>query len=775
MIENKLADLDLGSSDNYCKLDKNLEMLAKDSSSKKFIDVTDVFKKLGSKLNPDVIIKSPNFDLFEGTRSLEVSNPKLDSSLIQLSKEEIDFNCDLICGNDNFIEQLQNVTAISDRLLRSIICWLNEYQTLPTTVLSCRYVEHILKLSAINKKMTSLQTGNDLYDRVLSSMVFGVCYFGKFVQQLLVAGVILEEEDLNFNGMNLDFFSYIESSDEVLKLIDDGIAYLNSVKSGGVDFLLHILEIVKSLVRIEETITKYSTETDYLDYLIKHSEILNDLGPYSHEPPLGSFSMGIQKRMENQFPPKSLVIPSHNYLGLKVMANDVKKVLSVAECRTALETLQFARFFNHLTQKHVISRAIFSLFFIRDDQTILGKYSLDEFMDMHLNEVTMAGTNSSRLCLDGDSYLLLEPVYQEAIRVALDYYQNKAQNTCRVRQGYNRHLILWDSLQAQMENVEIELESIGIVNKADEEQESTFLPYSSWIYVNKVTIMLDFILKGFDLGVYKPFEAFAMYWYGYYLTHKQEFCLKTILQFLDSRINSIHAINKRVKKQKSAEKKEALRAKYKHAMSNEMPQLQTNKRYINYLLLKSSIEKSLCLVQVFQFAILKSYGIIDYKTPSESTFINDELIHDLRMKPFSSIGVPELPTYKEFNNALQDFSIQEPMFSSKLNKSMEYMKKELSSVAEAVEQIKKCISTGDNNGSIVTGTRLVKEESFQVYEQLGNTTKALQVNSEIIRKKLGEKPQSNLIEKYLVDTTFPPNASTFFPLFSLVNIQPSKN
>lgn len=769
MLEDRFGSLTIDSSASSNPTKPHGIMLTDVRNRKDLVDVSHIFKDLGDKLKADTIIKNPEFDLFEGTRSLEVDNIKLDSSLIPLSEIEFQFNCNEVIGEvENKKLQIDNITAISDRLLRSIICWLNDYQTLPTTVLSCRYVEYILSQSEAFKELSILSTGDELYDKVLNTIVIGVCYFAKFVLDLLKSGVIMEEEDLNFNSMGLNFLSFIHSSEEIINMIEESLQILNLLDNFDTTRLIFIVKMVKCLIHIEETLTEYSAETTSLELLVTLTEKLNSFGPVTHPVPAGCFSMGIQRRLANQFPPRNLVIPGNNYLGYQEMAEDIIKVLKVSESETALETLQFASLFNHIKQKHVIARALFSLFFMRNDQNIIGKYTLNEFIFMHLNEFSLTSTKSTLSLLPPEMSMNTEPVLQEAIRVTLEMYQNTAQNTCRVRQGYNRQLLLWDSLQAQMENLEFEFENYSIVDIIDEESGSRYMPYCSWVYMTKMTVMIEFVLKGFALDVYKPFESYTMFWYAYYLTHKLEFCLNSVQQFIEHKIKSIHTVNKRIKKLKAGEKKESLRLQYREAMNNEMPQLQINNRYLNFLLMKNTITKSLCLTQLFQFGILKSFGVIDNKSPSKSAFINNKLIHDLRFKPFASIGIPELPSYDLFEKSLDDYIITEPMISMKSSKTVEYMEIELKKTTEKIDQIIQCIQAGDSNGVLVTGTRLIKDEALEYYEQLKKTAECIAINAKVINKKFGSQSFEKNSDKYLVELKYSAGSSTYYPLLSIV-------
>lgn len=285
----------------------------------------------------------------------------------------------------------------------------------------------------------------------------------------------------------------------------------------------------------------------------------------------------------------------------------------------------------------------------------------------------------------------------------------------------------------------------------------------------KLSSMIEFSLKGFDLDIYKPFEAYSMFWYVYYLSHHLETFLKDSQNDIESNINAIHSMNKKLKKLKAGEKKDQLRLKYRFAMDNEMEQLQATKQFLNYLLKEINITKSLCLIEVFQFAILKSFGLIDNKNSTPSKFSNERLIHNLRFKPFNSIGVPELPEYEVFQQTLKDFVIEEKgaAFDIKLERATNFIETEVRNVVSSIDEIMQGIKGGDNNGVLVTGTRLVQELSLEYYCKLKHTSKALSVNSKVIVNTLKKNIKNKDSHEYKVELVHTTEGWNYFPIQTL--------
>lgn len=748
--------------DPYCheqgmmELDASIEGLTlKDMRQDNgLVDITELFMGFNGKLNPETIVKDSKFNLFEGTHSLEVNNEKLDSTLIHLSAEELNFDIGIAYGEElgsNGVTRLEYVTAISDRLARSIISWLNDYQSLPTTVLSCRYVEHALYYNMNDPEVNDdsvnhIETGDVLYDQVLDSLVVGVCYFLGIVHKMLTAGVIYEEEDLNFNHMGLSNFQLLPGFDATISQMEQSKRYLTNIteeypeKKQMLTRLWHIISIVESLVNIETIIDSSKEEAEiFLDKIETAAATLMEFGPITIEPPVGSFSIGIQRRLSNQFPPRKIIEPSYNYNGYKEISKDIKLVNKIKNLKSAKEILSFAMFFNKLTQKHVLSRALFSLILVRQDQSILGKFSAVEFWQLHLNEFT--GIDFwMNLDIDND----LEMIFQEASNVLLEFYQNAAQNTCRYRQGFNRQIILWDSLQAQLEAKEAEYRSLGKFSEVEMESISTSIYLcTSWVYSMKLSSMTEFILKGFELDIYQPYESFTMYWYCYYLQVHLNDTLERVKGVVTEKISGIQSISKKMKKLKAGEKKEKVRMQYRDAMTNEMPNLRDAEKGLEAMIKSCSIHKSMCLSEVLYFALLRSFKLIDAISPTPVYLSNEKLIHNLRFKTFSSIGVPELPTYEVFKKTLDDLTMEEPHFHLKLNKAIECISNELDTADENISTFLKMIEDEEKNEHVFIGCSSVKQQASIYYKSIRGSLQRIRESTKLFTDKAVLKALQN--------------------------------
>ena len=181
---------------------------------------------------------------------------------------------------------------------------------------------------------------------------------------------------------------------------------------------------------------------------------------------------------------------------------------------------------------------------------------------------------------------------------------------------------------------------------------------------------------------------------------------------------------------------------------------------------EANITKSLCLIEVFQFGILKSFHIIDDKNDTPLKFSDERLIHELRFKPFNSIGVPELPEHNAFQKSLKDFTIDQegPSFDTRLKVLTSSIEEEVQNVNTSIDEIISCIKAGDNNGVLVTGTRLVQELSLEYYSKLKLTSKAIVVNSKVIISTLKKNTEH---KDYKVELVHATEGWNYYPIQTL--------
>jgi hypothetical protein len=143
-------------------------------------------------------------------------------------------------------------------------------------------------------------------------------------------------------------------------------------------------------------------------------------------------------------------------------------------------------------------------------------------------------------------------------------------------------------------------------------------PLSSWVYHYKLRIMEWIMLLGFELEVFQLHEFDGMYWY-------LQFYLRTRAGHLE-RIRTF------------AGERESLSGRYQKTL-----------RFVNAQLLETMAMLDLSTALVHLYAVLARLGLI--KKPTNA-YGSELLRYECRMKPFLSIGCPEVLPYNLFRSVV---------------------------------------------------------------------------------------------------------------------------
>ncbi|CCH46254.1 hypothetical protein BN7_5846 [Wickerhamomyces ciferrii] len=719
MVSSAIASLD------KISLDSKEEQEHKVDSH--YTDITKVLFTQAQKLKTGSIIKSPHFSLFEGTHALEVTNNKLDSGLIKLTEEELKF--DYKKGRS-----LNEVLQQSDAILRSVFVWLNN-SSLPVTVFSNRYVEQLLVnytkdvRNGLNSckfydsryekvdEMASLEL--QLVHKVLRSVVLGVLHFVRLCLTLGQAGVVYEEEDINTQNMNLDVLSLI-GSDQVLKEIINSINFLSKHFPDSKDSTLitNILQILKKLIdlpfylsiKIPRNSFGKNVNTEVLDSLLKNCQIMQQNIDYLNSLPElpGAFSVKIQKTLDNRSPTRDLVPPKQeDYSSLNLLLTDLQHIFYIKDRTSVLDLKNYTLNFANQTH-HTISRAFFPLFLIRDDRTVLG---VEQFSNFLLEDLISFSCCDSNI-LSTDNLIAKNKVIEFIDQVTIVYFEwfnTMNQNPCRQRTHLSRMIPMLDSLEASSETLELELENVFQIKDLliDNTNEASALPITSWIHYQKLDVMLQVVLRGFELDVYKVWEYHSMYWYANYLVDHIEAILLRVVQCNNSKINSIKDMNKKLKK-KTGEQKQKFKEKLQLKQDFILPKLIEANESIEKLILKNQIIRELCHLQIYNLNDLINRGFL--KIPDFPFIKDDSQLYNLRMKPFSTVGSPITPKYDEYLNESKQINISKER-SNELKKSVnEHLKQFL----ELIEQNDKSVGMQLNQNDWINWFKELQKSSIGI-------------------------------------------------------------
>ncbi|KAF5101516.1 hypothetical protein D0Z00_000791 [Geotrichum galactomycetum] len=226
-------------------------------------------------------------------------------------------------------------------------------------------------------------------------------------------------------------------------------------------------------------------------------------------------------------------------------------------------------------------------------------------------------------------------------------------NRSRQRQLLSHCIVVWDSLQIFAEEFEDQVNQLMI--KKGEQPESFLVqgengkstsipafPISSWTMMRKVQIMIWVVLLGFELDIYKIWEYGYMYRYAAYLVMTQASHLQRTLNYLEQTALSIANNKIKVHVSKNKTGKAATQSAIKKAVLSELQQCI---QYITTLATEADAVHYLCNANkhLSEAAVLAGYTS---RPETMTAHTSPELLYGLRMKPFSSVGVPEQPGFE---------------------------------------------------------------------------------------------------------------------------------
>lgn len=665
------------------------------------VDITEeIFHSL-QLIDNNQVVKSEFFNLLEGTQAIEMLNPKLDTGLINFSQADLNFDASKPITIDEVI-------AINNKLLILFVSWLDN-SSLPVTVLSCRYVQTLLQnytalkstnlplidqCSLVDNRLKTSISPDDSFESklvhlVLKSFIIGLC---KFIGVCLnIAMYILyEEEDLTTRSMNLDFLLNVPLQ-QVLQQIESAINWLQTFpNSEKIDTLVNQLKLLininhlESVYHISLPVLQNSNQSQEdsnqlnLNFLKSGIDQSNQLNFDNITVPKNSFSKFIQSDLDNKNIPINLYeLPAksaHENL-TSIFTSIHSFIINCSKIENYNQLLHFLYYDISLNIKNlsVISRAFFQLFFIRDNKSIFGSPNIFlnfEFIKSLISN--LVGDNTAVLSPEmiNNSGLKQETIaeivrsldqstqeLESAVYHTITLYGN---NPCRQQQLMSKSLLIWDTLQVAWENFESELFTKF---KIGEELASgdIGLTVSSYIYYNKLTLMFRLLLRGFDLELYKEYEYYLIYWYGNYLAKLIiELLQGRIYNILQSKINYIEkTLPKRLKKLKAGIKKQQLKDLIQYNQTIILPKIKTTLEYQSQYLLPS-YQGILQLMEGIRMylIILSAFGIVDFMKSTPNSLASFESLFNLRLKPWSSIGVPRLPTFQHYTQSLNILFIQ---------------------------------------------------------------------------------------------------------------------
>lgn len=484
--------------------------------------------------------------------------------------------------------------------------------------------------------------GNKLLHLVLRAYCLGLVKTCDFVRRRIMSEHYYEEEDFVVSLYHRRLLDDFELSDISTK-IEDAMAYVTKetdlMDRPFRDALLSRLELRKMLLSAVQ-----------LDGCLDHQraglwegclEILpvlsqtNKLGVRSEN----SFSIKIQRKLASSVPPRPIVNISFDEAlarlsGICQNGRDAYRILdchSGTHLMTFVLTYQFRKPHPFIYIRCLLQSLIFS------EMRVLGTISLkqllfDDFEELVLPADILVDPANYDIEAPQDPRFQISKTMDAFVTKAADCFLNLSRNLCmnrsRLRRILCRDAVEWENLQFDAEGIDTELrrytkeEPIRGLSAPNEEIWS--FPLSSWAYYYKLRQMEWIVQMGFELEIYQLDELAGMYWYLQHLASTRLQHIERIRTFSTHRLKRIA--------------KPTLKQKISFRRSFA---------FLDFAALEASATQSFAEGLSCLFSFLAHLGLIPvpyhplpYSTPA--------LRYSLRVRPFLSVSLPEVPSYAEF-------------------------------------------------------------------------------------------------------------------------------
>ncbi|KAH8843829.1 hypothetical protein MCOR27_010489 [Pyricularia oryzae] len=635
-------------------------------------DITERFTNAAKALKPGGLVKDGYFTLFESVGALEIMDPKMDSGCLA-DGESLDPDYDVT-------RPLlpTEVIGIIDQLLCHEMSWHSGYplsQTILTSVHITRMMDptpqtideaHFIRRCDFNSSETS--NGNDseldaAMHTVLRAYCLGLLKTCWYVNEQIKSEHYYEEEDFVTNTYNQSLLDNI-SREEIRDNIQDARSLVrrlqNFLTMDIIEALDYRLELRYAILRAIELTGLRSNPDSIKMPWVELKAVLEQVNSshYLGQPVPDAFSPKLQRRLASTMPPRPIVELEflQAYDMWTAFVADGLEIIQVLNYHDSQTLLNFVFWFQAKKPQPIVFIRTLLESYIFKDQIILGTRSIRQLMDDDFSLVVMPCSllldpqNDSIEIPHDPRYAIsyqMEVFRQRAAQHYLEIFQSLCQNRCRARRNMCHLINELDLVQIDAEEVdqllriaaeEHPLKQQTRLDPTDPNSTSNALPLSSWVYLYKLRLMEWIVQLGFELSLYAPDEMGGMYWYLTYLAQKRIHHLERIKKFT---LLSMHELRLRHKSSK----------KGTEDLSDLPPEqealLTRSLSYLRNAMIDAAVTMELATALHCLYTALYRLELIRPAPPN--SFSNDELRYEVRMKPFTGIGLPELPSYELYS------------------------------------------------------------------------------------------------------------------------------
>ncbi|KAK9243994.1 Mak10 subunit, NatC N-terminal acetyltransferase-domain-containing protein [Lipomyces tetrasporus] len=652
-----------------------------------YVDITDVFSKETQKIKPGELAMSETFELVNAINALEMMDLKMDTGLLDMLSHDKEFDT-------KASRSARKVLGVMDELFAMEMSW-HTGGALSQTVFTCLYIEQAL--NNFNGSVSSAHFGDESNDVpipsdkdlesvfvhvVLREFVLGIIKTCDLSRRRLQCNEILEDEDIVTQTYSLDLMQFVPVADICTGLID-AISKMKQLQTeteihhnqeasnllGCIDGFISRLElrlmVIKALDSADDVPEKQIELLDGTGDLIRTVMSTHSLA----EPLPVAFSIAIQGRLECGMPPRPKVETSFGD-GIRILErllSGMKDVLRVHDYGSLGDiTAYFEEFaMRRPTELPYVRCQLFKRFLV--NRKIVGKFSMRDAVIADITDLCCPSPALFAIDESHSCHQALEMFFTRAEVCFENLFSVMCHNRSRLRQRLCGVILDWDSLQVDSEHLEsnhdmLEFSPLLSTDQRSGEEGLRALPLSSWVYFRKLQIMVWIVFMGFELDIYRLDEWPLMLWYGDYVLGVMDSHIARIEMVLEIMAamppdSSTHSTKPRKSKKN--------KGKLASVVPPPSPQsIMRSRSWLAGLRSQMAAYKELCQGYMCFIAALVRAGCVrsfavSQLDQSKKEFMTPELLYRLRLKPFSTIGVPEVPsfeTYKRLSD-LRDWQI----------------------------------------------------------------------------------------------------------------------
>ncbi|KAL3418683.1 N-alpha-acetyltransferase 35, NatC auxiliary subunit [Phlyctema vagabunda] len=614
-------------------------------------DITQQFSTAAKQLEMGQLVKDPFFTLFESVGALEIMDPKMDSGFLEpgeTMEDEYDYSTVLLP---------EEVIGIIDQLLCHEMAW-HMGHPLSQTIFTSLYIDRILSPAPFSLDATIFDRSESCSDEPLTLQVLRAYCVGLiktcwYVNNRVKSEHFYEEEDFVTHTYNRNLLESIDH-DVVIQFLETTTDLLSNsdIVAELKDALQSRLEFRAVFLKTVETVdSRSAAQTNALwNELLSFLPNLKDTKQLAKDVPQ-SFSVKLQRKLASTIPPRPIVqvSPDAAHAHLERLCQDGAVATEVLDYHGSHNLMTFVLLFQaRKPQPSVYVRTLLQ-HYIFGDMIVLGCLSIRRILDDDLATTVLPA--DEMLDPDNDDIevpsdprfnmaVRMETFRQRAAQSYLDILRTICQNRCRIRRTLCHSIVDWDNLQLDSEELDVEFRLFtkeqAVVDRTVSNDPIFAFPLSSWAYFYKLRQMEWVVQLGFELEIYQMDELAGMYWY--------------LVQLSKTRLRHLERMQSFVKRKYSDLRRSRMSQPGKNVPSEKDEQFVKAISFLNYSMLEATTNYGFADALSSLFTVLTRLNLI-YIQPRP--YNDASFRYELRMKPFLSIGLPEVVSYDDFTRRVQ--------------------------------------------------------------------------------------------------------------------------